>query len=95
MRRIVLLVLLFVVVLVVFLFVVFLGLNWGTRFDLKLGFGSRDVPVSVIAWTLGSFIAGAVCTALVFVTILLKKGRKNKVPAVTQKDREEEKENAG
>jgi uncharacterized integral membrane protein len=89
MRRIVLLILLFVVVVV---FVVFLGLNWGTRFDLKLGFGSRDMHVSVIVWTLGAFVAGAFCTAIVFATNLLKKERKNKELAVVK---EEEKENAG
>jgi TRAP-type C4-dicarboxylate transport system permease small subunit len=92
MRRIVLLVPLLVIVLG---FVMFLGLNWETRFGLKLGFGSQDVPVSVIVWTLGAFIAGGFCTAIVFAINLLKKGRKNRKPAVAQKKEEEEKENAG
>jgi amino acid permease len=75
MRRIVLFALLFVVVLC---FGLFLGFNWEMHFDLRLGFGSEDVRVSVIAWTLGAFFMGAVCTAIVFATNLLKKGRKVK-----------------
>ncbi|MDR1468701.1 MAG: hypothetical protein LBT00_05350 [Spirochaetaceae bacterium] len=75
MRRIVLFVLLFVVVLC---FGLFLGFNWDTRFDLSLGFGSEDVQISVIMWTLGAFAVGAVCTTIVFAINLLKKGRKVK-----------------
>jgi uncharacterized integral membrane protein len=88
MYRKLLLVLLFVVVLV---FVVFLGLNWETQFHLRLGFGSRDIPVSIIVWTVGAFIAGVVCTSIVFATNLLKKGRKAK-ESVTEK---KEEQNAG
>jgi uncharacterized integral membrane protein len=73
MRRNLLLILLFIVVLV---FVVFLGLNWETQFNLKLGFGSEDVPISIIIWTLGAFAIGAFCTIVIFATNLLKKGRK-------------------
>ncbi|MDR0638478.1 MAG: hypothetical protein LBG27_06205 [Spirochaetaceae bacterium] len=88
MRRIVLLALLFVVVLCLGLF---LGFNWETRFDLRLGFGSQDMQVSVIVWTLGAFLAGVVCTVIVFATNLLKKGRKVKYqaakkPAVEEPD---------
>ncbi|MDR1095591.1 MAG: hypothetical protein LBL31_04325 [Spirochaetaceae bacterium] len=75
MRRKFLFVVLFAVVLV---FVVFLGLNWDTRFDLKLGFGSQDVPISIIAWTAGAFAVGVFCAAIVFATNVLKKGRKKK-----------------
>jgi uncharacterized integral membrane protein len=83
MRRKMLLILLFVVVLV---FVVFLGLNWETQFDLKLGFGSRDVPVSVIVWTLGAFAAGVFCTVIIFATNLLKKGRQAKDSAMEKEE---------
>jgi hypothetical protein len=76
MRRIVLFALLFVVVLC---FGLFLGFNWEARFDLRLGFGPKNVQVSVIAWTLGAFFAGVVCTVIGFATNLLKKGRKAKV----------------
>jgi uncharacterized integral membrane protein len=83
MRRIVLLSLLFIVVLV---FVVFLGLNWDTQFYLKLGFGSRDAPVSIIAWTVGAFATGVLCTAIIFATNLLKRGRKAKESVMEQKE---------
>lgn len=96
MRRIVLLALFFAVVLC---FGLFLGFNWETRFDLKLGFGSEDVQVSVIMWTLGAFLAGVVCTVIVFATNLLKKGQKAKdqaaklpaanLPAANEPEREE------
>jgi uncharacterized integral membrane protein len=86
MRRNLLLILLFAIVLV---FVVFLGLNWETQFALKLGFGSRDVPVSIIVWTLGAFVVGVVCSAIVFATNLkkgLKKGRMEKEAAVEKEE---------
>ena len=75
MRRVVLFVLFFVVILC---FGLFLGFNWETSFDLSLGFGLPVVQVSVIMWTLGAFLAGVVCTAIVFATNLVKNGRKAK-----------------
>jgi hypothetical protein len=81
MRRNFLLILLFAVVLV---FVVFLGLNWETEFHLRVGFGSRDIPISIIIWTLGVFADGVLCTAIVFATNLLKKGRKKKEPGTEE-----------
>ncbi|MDR1231595.1 MAG: hypothetical protein LBK61_09365 [Spirochaetaceae bacterium] len=75
MRRTFMFILLFAVVLV---FVVFLGLNWKTQFNLQLGFGSDGVSVSIIAWTMGAFVVGVFCTAIVFATNLLRKGRKKK-----------------
>jgi uncharacterized integral membrane protein len=83
MHRKLLLILLFIVVLV---FVVFLGLNWETRFYLKLGFGSKDMSVSVIAWTLGAFVAGALCTFIIFATNLVKKERRESRKARVEKE---------
>jgi uncharacterized integral membrane protein len=84
MRRTFLLILLFAVVLV---FVVFLGLNWETSFNLKVGFGSKDIPISIILWTAGAFAAGVLCTVIVFATNLLKKGRKKKESGAEEHDK--------
>jgi uncharacterized integral membrane protein len=85
MRRIILIVLLFFVGL---FFVVFLGLNWAARFNLNLGFGSESVEIPVIIWTLGAFLAGAVCTSIVFLINILKRSRKAKQVAAENSSQE-------
>jgi uncharacterized integral membrane protein len=70
MRRVILLILLFIVVLI---FAVFCGMNWGTKFHLNLGFGSKSFDIPVILWTLCAFGAGVVCTALAVLINMLKK----------------------
>jgi uncharacterized integral membrane protein len=93
MRRIVLIILFFVVVL---FFAIFLGLNWGISFHLNLGFGSGGADVPVILWTLGSFAAGAFCAAIIFATSLRKKAKKAKrIKGLEGEPNEPDKENAG
>jgi uncharacterized integral membrane protein len=73
MRRVILLILLFIVVLI---FAVFCGMNWSTKFQLNLGFGSKSFDIPVILWTLCAFGAGVVCTALaVLISVWKKRAR--------------------
>jgi TRAP-type C4-dicarboxylate transport system permease small subunit len=88
MRRIVLLILLVLLFAAVLFFVVFLGLNWNTDFSLKRGFGSEDAQVPVIAWTLGAFVAGGLCTTVIFAVSRLRRGRKIKEQTAEGKQKE-------
>ena len=79
MRRVILLILLFVVVLI---FAVFCGMNWSTAFHLNLGFGSAGFDIPVILWTLCAFGAGVLCTFIAMLTRMLKKTIRAKAGSV-------------